>query len=84
MVSRIAALAGKLVAVTPRVIYGWLGGRHFVLCVFFAVTAAWFEWRGKLTADYAAAITAISGFAVWRAVSEDRKEEKRGRDDDKN
>ena len=38
--ARVAALAGKLRSVTPRAIYGWLGGRHFVLCCFFAVTAA--------------------------------------------
>ncbi|MGH9685301.1 MAG: hypothetical protein ACRD4S_17025 [Candidatus Acidiferrales bacterium] len=62
----------------PRAILGALGGRHFVLCVFFSVTAFYLAVHGKLTADYAAAITAISGFTAWRAVSEDRNDERCG------
>lgn len=62
----------------PRAVYGSLGGRHWMLCVFFSVTGAYFEWHGKLEPSYAALVTAIAGFAVWRAVSEDRKEEKCG------
>jgi len=65
----------KAVLSAPRAIYGALGGRHYILCVFFAVTSAYFEWKGKLEPSYAAAITAIAGFAVWRAVSEDRMQE---------
>jgi hypothetical protein len=61
----------------PRAIYGWLGGRHFVLCEFFALTAFYLELHGKLTPNYAATITAICGFATWRSTSEDRHDERK-------
>ena len=49
-----------------------LGGRSYLLVTFFAVTGFWLEWHGKLTADYAGLVTALSGFHVWRSVMQDR------------
>jgi hypothetical protein len=72
----------KVILTAPRAIFGAFGGRHYILCVFFALTAAYFEWKHELEPSYAAAITAIAGVAGWRAVSEDRKEEKCGQCDD--
>ena len=58
-------------ATNLQAIYWRLGGRSWLLIVFFAVTAFALAWRGKLTADYAAVITALSGFHIGRAIASD-------------
>jgi hypothetical protein len=55
-------------------LWGWLGGRHFVLALFFAVTAFYLALHGLLTREYAGAMCAIQGFMTWRATHEDKKE----------
>lgn len=48
-----------------------LGGRSYTLIMFFAITAFWLALHSKLTADYAAVITALSGFHVARTIASD-------------
>ena len=64
-------------------IFGKLGGRSWLLILFFALTAFWLEYHGKLTADYAAVITALSGFHVGRAVMQDYNDRNKRNNDDK-
>lgn len=55
-------------------LWGWAGGRSFVLAAFFATTAYILAKHGLLTKEYAATIVSIQGFATWRTVHEDKKE----------
>lgn len=69
--------AGILAAVKKfsfLALWGWLGGRHFVLAAFFAVTAFYLAAHGLLTKEYAGAMCAIQGFMTWRTTHEDKKE----------
>lgn len=52
-------------------LYGKLGGRSFILIAFFAVTGFFLARKGLLTDSYAALVTALAGFHVWRAVKDD-------------
>ena len=54
--------------------WGWLGGRHFVLALWFSVTAFWLAMHAMLTPQYAVVITAIQGLMTWRTTHEDKKE----------
>lgn len=56
-----------------RPVYNRLGGRSFLVVIFFAITGFWLAWNLKLTHDYVALVTALSGFHVWRATREDNK-----------
>lgn len=60
-----------LLSANMQAIYGRLGGRSFLVVVFFAATGFVLSLKGKLTPDYAALATALSGFHIYRAVSED-------------
>jgi len=55
-------------------VYAKLGGRSWLLIVFFAISAFILEWHGKLTADFAAVITALSGVHAGRAIMQDYHE----------
>ena len=48
----------------------WLA-RSTMFGVFFALSAFTLALLGKLTGDYVAAITAIHGFVVTRAIADD-------------
>jgi ABC-type branched-subunit amino acid transport system permease subunit len=54
--------------------WGWMGGRHFLLAAFFAITAFYLALHGLLTREYAGAMCAIQGFMTWRTTHEDKKE----------
>lgn len=56
-----------------------LGGRSFLLIVFFAVTGFILALRGLLTAHYVELITALSGFHVARTVASDHFESREPR-----
>jgi hypothetical protein len=56
---------------SPRRLMGSFGGRSFLVVVFFSVTGFYLELHGKLDANYAALATALAGFHIWRARSED-------------
>lgn len=58
-------------AVDFQPFYGKIGGRSFILIVFFALTAFWLAKHGLLTGAYAAVISALSGFHVCRAIASD-------------
>lgn len=53
-------------------VYGKLGGKSWLIIVFFAVTGFILAWHNKLTDSYAALATALSGFHVGRAIYQDR------------
>lgn len=53
-------------------IYGKLGGRSWLVIVFFAVTGFILAWHSRLTGAYAELATALSGFHVGRAIYQDR------------
>jgi hypothetical protein len=55
-------------------LWGWAGGRSFVLAGFFATSAFWLAKHNLLTKEYAGAMVAIQGFATWRTVHDDQKE----------
>lgn len=55
-------------------LWGWLGGRHFVLAMFFAATSFYLALHGLLTKEYAGTMVAIQGFVTWRTTHEDKKE----------
>jgi hypothetical protein len=55
-------------------LWGWMGGRHFLLAAFFAFTAFYLAKNGLLTKEYAGAMCAIQGFMTWRTTHEDKKE----------
>jgi hypothetical protein len=55
-------------------LWGWMGGRHFLLAAFFAGTAFYLAKNGLLTKEYAGAMCAIQGFMTWRTTHEDKKE----------
>lgn len=61
-------------AISVSSLWGWLGGRHFVLAAFFSATAFVLAWHGLLTKEYAGTIVAIQGFMTWRTMHEDKKE----------
>lgn len=54
-----------------------LGGRSFLLIVFFAVTGFFLATRGRLTGHYVELVAALSGFHVSRAIAEDRSARKK-------
>lgn len=58
-------------------VYGWLGGRSFLLIVFFAVTGFILALRGELTVHYVELITALSGFHITRTIASDHFEAKK-------
>ncbi|MGH7745644.1 MAG: hypothetical protein ACREQ5_12775 [Candidatus Dormibacteria bacterium] len=57
---------------SARGLCGWLGGRSFLIVVFFSVTGFWLADHGKLSGSYAALASALTGFHIVRAVGEDK------------
>jgi hypothetical protein len=68
----LAKIKQLLLSANMRALYNRLGGRSFLVVTFFAVTGFFLAWHAKLTSDYAALATALSGFHIWRARSEDQ------------
>lgn len=54
-----------------KLIYDFIGGRSLTFAWFCIVAATALAFKGHLDTSYAAVITALSGFVVWRAVKED-------------
>lgn len=52
-------------------LYAKLGGRSFLVIVFFAATAFILAWYNKLSPEYSVCITALSGWHCGRAVFQD-------------
>jgi hypothetical protein len=52
-------------------IYGKLGGKSWILVIFFALTAFYLALHNELTGAYAATISSLSGFHVGRAIASD-------------
>lgn len=57
--------------ISLRGLYDRLGGRSFLVVTFFSVSGFYLAYHGKLTDSYAALATALTGFHIWRARSED-------------
>ena len=68
MLAKIKSLLGRA---DLHVLWAKLGGRTFVIVGFLAVTGFILAWYGKLTYNYAALATSLSGFHVYRAIKED-------------
>lgn len=66
------AILDTLKKVTPQTIWSILGGRSFLIVTFFAVSGFILALHGKLTADYAGLATALAGWHIGRAISQDR------------
>lgn len=52
-------------------LYDWIGGRSTTFAWFCIIAATGLAGCNRLTPAYAAVITAISGFVVWRAKGQD-------------
>lgn len=59
----------QFTSLTP--IYNFVGGRHTMFAIFFAVTAFVLALKGKLTADYVGIITALQAFVLAHSAKED-------------
>lgn len=55
-------------------LWGWCGGRHFSLAIWFSITAFVLAWHHLLTPQYAVVIGAVQGLMTFRSIHEDRKE----------
>ena len=73
MLSKLKGIWTKLDA---KPVYQKLGGRSWILISFFALTAFYLEYVGKLTGSYAAVISSLSGFHVGRSIATDYHERK--------
>lgn len=83
MLANLKAAIAKAKAIAAgadmQALYGKLGGKSWLIVVFFAVTGFLLERAGKLTSSYAELATALSAFHIGRAIMQDRAER---RDDD--
>lgn len=52
-------------------LYAKMGGRSFLVIVFFAITAFILAWYNRLSPEYAICITALSGFHIGRSIMQD-------------
>jgi len=64
----------KIKTAAKSAVQSRFSSRSFLIVVFFSITGFWLEAHGKLSPNYAALATALTGFHIWRARGEDDKD----------